>query len=202
MFTILRARAVISSARMATASSRRFQIVSTSQSSMHTSSVARDPKHTTDSYSREVDDSPPLDDTVHRVDPFNVIVQKPNRDIDAGWTATDQHPSSVEANKHTTDSYLKNEEADPVAPGSTVYTVDASKPVEKPNEPSPSGEWSRAGAQTEEYRHVEGAEKGPYTPKNGGKGSYGGQDSWAKTKEPKTSKPDKGPEAKSSGRRK
>ena len=91
-----------------------------------------------------------------------------------------------------------------MTPGSTVHRVDPEKPdvVQKPNEPMPSGEWSRAGTQTEEYRHVEGAEKGPYAPKDGDKGSYGAQDSWAKQKGPETSSSEEGPQAKSSTGRK
>lgn len=67
--------------------------------------------------------------------------------------------------------------------------------MQKPHEP-PSGVWSRAGVQFEEYRHVEGASK------NANEGRYGGRDIWVKEKGPETSKGDEGPEGKSNHGRK
>lgn len=97
--------------------------------------------HTPDSYSKEVDHTPPSDEKIHRVDPESDLVQKP-------------------------------------------YEV-------------PSGEWSRAGIKTDEYRNVEG-EKQPYAPKGGENSRYGAGKTLAEDKGPETSKSDEGPDRKSS----
>jgi hypothetical protein len=102
--------------------------------------------------------------------------------------------------KHTSDSYNKDVDGTP-PPDNTVHRVDPdSDRVQKPYEP-PSGEWSRAGVQTEEYRHVEGANQ-PYSPKGGNKGRYGSRLNWAEDKSPATSGKDEGPNAGSSKGRK
>ncbi|KDR77940.1 hypothetical protein GALMADRAFT_154983 [Galerina marginata CBS 339.88] len=106
---------------------------------------------------------------------------------------------ALQSDKHTSDSYSKDVDSEPPS-DATVHRVDPdSDRVQKPHEP-PSGEWSRAGVQTEEYRHVEG-KKEPYTPKGGDKGEYGARESWAKDKGPETSGREDGPEGKSSGGR-
>ncbi|KAF8815321.1 hypothetical protein BYT27DRAFT_7194625 [Phlegmacium glaucopus] len=97
--------------------------------------------HTPDSYSKEVDRTPPSDQKIHRVDPDSDLVQKPYE--------------------------------------------------------APSGEWSRAGIQTEAYRSVE-AEKQPYAPIGGENSRYGAGKSLAEDKGPETSKSDEGPDRKSS----
>ena len=108
--------------------------------------------------------------------------------------------SSPAGKKHTSDTYAKDVDTAPVE-DSSVHRVDPeSDVVQKPHEP-PSGEYSRAGTQTDEYRHVEG-EKQPYSPKDGDKGRYGSRNSWAEEKGPETAHPGDGPEGKSSGGRK
>jgi len=82
----------------------------------------------------------------------------------------------------------------------TVNRLDPdTEAVQRPHEP-PSGQWSRAGVKTDEYKHVEGGEgrKQPYTPPKGSKGNYGARGDWAEEKGPQTSGPDEGPDAKSS----
>uniref|UniRef100_A0A8H8CEI0 Uncharacterized protein n=1 Tax=Psilocybe cubensis TaxID=181762 RepID=A0A8H8CEI0_PSICU len=113
--------------------------------SIHISQARRSDKHTSDSYAKDVDDTPPADNSVHRMDPDSDRFQKPH-------------------------------------------------------EP-PSGPWSRAGVQTEEYRHVEG-EKQPYAAKGTNQGRYGSRMNWTEDKGPETSGGDEGPDAKSSGGRK
>lgn len=113
--------------------------------SIHTSQTRESDKHTSDSYAKDVDDTPPSDNTVHRIDPDSDRFQKPH-------------------------------------------------------EP-PSGQWSRAGVQTDEYRHVEG-EKQPYTAKGVDQGRYGSRMNWTEDKGPETSGGDEGPDAKSSQGRK
>ncbi|KAF9542628.1 hypothetical protein CPC08DRAFT_716930 [Agrocybe pediades] len=108
--------------------------------------------------------------------------------------------SSPAGNKHNTDTYAKEVDTTPVEDKS-VHRVDPdSENVQKPHEP-PSGDFSRAGTQTDEYRHVEGSDQ-PYAPKNGDKGRYGTRDSWAEEKGPETAHSGEGPEGKSSGGRK
>lgn len=113
--------------------------------SIHTTQAAQRDKHTSDSYAKDVDDTPPSDNTVHRMDPDSDRFQKPY-------------------------------------------------------EP-PSGEWSRAGIQTEEYRSVEG-KKQPYTPKGANAGQYGSRMNWTEDKGRETSGKEEGPDAKSSQGRK
>jgi hypothetical protein len=47
---------------------------------LHTSTAVKSEKlnHTTDTYQKEVDTTPPADNTVHRVDPDSDCVQKPH----------------------------------------------------------------------------------------------------------------------------
>jgi len=98
--------------------------------------------------------------------------------------------------KHTTDSYTKEVDSTP-APDKTVHRVDPdSDRVQKPYEP-PSGEWSRAGVETEEYRLAKGA-KQPYAPKGGDKGRPKSRQNWAEGKGSQTSGKAESPDAWSS----
>jgi len=108
--------------------------------------------------------------------------------------------SLLAGGEHTSDSYSKDVDSTPASEKSVHRLDPDSDKVQKPNEP-PSGPWSRAGVQTEEYRHVEGS-KEPYTAKEGIKGRYGARSDWAEEKGPETSSRDDGPEGKSSGGRK
>ena len=100
--------------------------------------------HTPDSYSKDVDHSPPSDAKVHRVDPDSDRVQKPYE--------------------------------------------------------APSGQWSRAGVKTDEYRTVD--EHHPYAPKGGESARYGARKTLTEDKGAEMSKSDEGPDGKSSrGRR-
>ncbi|KAJ7463190.1 hypothetical protein FB451DRAFT_463552 [Mycena latifolia] len=44
--------------------------------------------HTSDSYSKDVDSSPPSDSKIHRVDPSSENVQKPHEPPSGKWSAT------------------------------------------------------------------------------------------------------------------
>lgn len=100
--------------------------------------------------------------------------------------------------EHTPDSYAKDVDTSS-APDTSVHRVDPSNSdVQKPHEP-PSGEWSRAGVESEEYRHMEGGKgakggKEPYAPAGGSKGAYGSKQGWKEEKGPETSNPGEGPE--------
>ncbi|KAI0053760.1 hypothetical protein FA95DRAFT_1467133, partial [Auriscalpium vulgare] len=98
----------------------------------------------------------------------------------------------------TADSYFKDVDAEAPA-DSKVHRVDSSsEAVQRPHDP-PSGEYSRAGVRTEEYRSVDKQE--PYEAKSDGhqqeKLRYGGKD-----KGTETSHPGEGPEGASAGGRK
>ncbi|THH10300.1 hypothetical protein EW146_g8414 [Bondarzewia mesenterica] len=119
------------------------------------------------------------------------------------WNGDSESKPQVD---HTAESYFK--EADLTPPlDSTIHRVDSSSDsVQRPYE-APSGEWSRAGTQTEEYTHVD--RKQPYDVKtqNGGslegeKLRYGGKKPWSEEKGPETSKPDEGPTGKGAEGRK
>ncbi|CAA7263913.1 unnamed protein product [Cyclocybe aegerita] len=100
------------------------------------------------------------------------------------------------AGQHSPDTYSKDVDDTP-AEDKSVHRLDPnSDRVQKPHEP-PSGQWSRAGVQTEEYRHVEGRNQ-PYAPEGGDRGRYGAQKSWREDKGPETSGGDEGPDAKGS----
>lgn len=103
-------------------------------------------------------------------------------------------PITLISRKHTTDSYTKDVDSTPPS-DKTVHRVDPdSDRVQKPYE-APSGEWSRAGVQTEEYRHVEGA-KQPYAPKGGHKGGRPkSRQNWAEGKGRQASGKDESPDA-------
>src|SRR6266498_8405 len=67
--------------------------------------------------------------------------------------------STTPTPNHTPDTYLKEVDTTPVG-DKTVNRLDPdSDSVQLPDEP-PSGPWSRAGAMTEEYAHVESGEAG------------------------------------------
>ena len=119
MFAVIRARLALSNARP--------RVPHASASPISPITIISRDKHTTDSYTKDVDSTPPSDPAVHRVDPDSDLVQKPY-------------------------------------------------------EP-PSGEWSLAGVQTEEYRDVEGA-KQPHAPKGGRPKS---RQNWAEGKASQTS---------------
>ncbi|THU76866.1 hypothetical protein K435DRAFT_964779 [Dendrothele bispora CBS 962.96] len=104
--------------------------------------------------------------------------------------------------KYETDTYAKedlgvNEPSSHIASTKQIHKVDpTSDKVQSASGPV-SGQWSEAGAQTEEYRHVEKPNGQPY--KEPGKGErYGGMK--GDTKE--TSKPGEGPEGQAKGGRK
>ncbi|KAF8956835.1 hypothetical protein BDZ97DRAFT_145570 [Flammula alnicola] len=118
MFRTPQIRSVLSTSRITRLTGQR----NIPKSPIHTTASLLSGKHSADSYSKEVDCTPPEDTTVYRIDPESDLVQKPY-------------------------------------------------------EP-PSGEWSRAGVRTDEYRHVEGA-KQPYAPQGGDKGGYGARKSGA-----------------------
>lgn len=116
------------------------------------------------------------------------------------------HTSGTSTPNHTTDTYSKDVDTS-AAPDANVHRVDPSnEDVQKPYEP-PSGEWSRAGVQSEEYRHMEGGKdakggKEPYAPVGGDKGAYGSRQKWKDEKGPETSNPGEGPEGGSATGRK
>jgi hypothetical protein len=130
MFTVIRARSALSKTRP--------RIPHASAPPMSPIAMISRGKHTIDSYTKDVDSTPPTDPSVHRVDPDSDRVQKPY-------------------------------------------------------EP-PSGEWSRAGVQTEKYRHVEGAKK-PYAPTGGDKGRPKSRQNWAEGKGRQASGKDESPDA-------
>ncbi|KIM37754.1 hypothetical protein M413DRAFT_448270 [Hebeloma cylindrosporum] len=102
----------------------------------------------------------------------------------------------ISRDKHTTDSYSKDVDSTP-APDPAVHRIDPdSDRVQKPYEP-PSGEWSRAGDETDEYRHVEGV-KEPYAPKGEHKGYKElsrSRQNWAQGKGRQTSGKEESPDA-------
>lgn len=94
---------------------------------------------------------------------------------------------------HTPDSYSKDVDHTP-PPDEKIHRIDPdSDRVQKPYE-APSGEWSRAGVKTDEYRIVD--EKHPYAPQGGETARYGARKTLTEEKEAETSKSDNG---KSSG---
>ncbi|KAF5329366.1 hypothetical protein D9619_009459 [Psilocybe cf. subviscida] len=116
------------------------------------------------------------------------------------------HESGGSKPKHTPDTYSRDVDTSS-APDTSVHRVDPSNnDVQKPHEP-PSGEWSRAGVESEEYRHMEGGKdakggKEPYAPAGGSKGAYGSKQGWKEEKGPETSNPGEGPEGGSAAGRK
>ncbi len=99
---------------------------------------------------------------------------------------------------HSTDAYNKDVDTTPPE-DSTTYQVDPDVDVQKSTAP-PSGEFSRAGTSTSEYENVDTTSQ-PYAVP-GQSQRYGNVDEWRNDKGPETSKPDEGPEGKSSGGRK
>jgi len=84
---------------------------------------------------------------------------------------------------HTPDTYSKEVDTTP-ASDKKVNRIDPdTDAVQRPYEP-PSGPWSQAGVETEEYRLVESGEGGkqPYTLPDSGKGRYGTGGDWPKEK--------------------
>lgn len=119
----------------------RYPIKHSTQALTTTASVRQNQKdHTPDSYSKEVDRTPPNDEKIHRVDPDSDLVQKPYE--------------------------------------------------------APSGEWSRAGVKTDEYRNVGG--KRLYAPKGGKSSRHGAGKTLSEDNGHETSKGDEGPDGKSS----
>ncbi|KAF8636126.1 hypothetical protein AX17_003770 [Amanita inopinata Kibby_2008] len=110
-------------------------------------------------------------------------------------SSTARHPTSQ---KHSTDAYMKD--VDPTPPEDTsMYQIDPAADVQKSTEP-PAGEYSRAGAETNAYEHVDNSSH-PYAAP-GQTQRYGNRGVWAKDKGPETSGRDEGPEGKASGGRK
>ncbi|KAF6754058.1 hypothetical protein DFP72DRAFT_900278 [Ephemerocybe angulata] len=101
---------------------------------------------------------------------------------------------SFYSTKHNSDTYAKDD-ADTTTPSDgNVFRVDSSSEnVQTPTEPL-SGEWSRAGAKSEEYATSDSS----YKTKAGDQLQYGG----AKAKAPNATGKNEGPDAKgSAGRR-
>lgn len=108
---------------------------------------------------------------------------------------------SSDKTAHSADDYFKDVDTNPPA-DSTMHRVDSgSENAQRPHEP-PSGKWSKAGTQTNEYRTVNKEE--PYDAPGkdrGAKTGYGGvKDS--NEKAGRTGVPDEGPHAKDAGGRK
>ncbi|KAF5336885.1 hypothetical protein D9611_002912 [Ephemerocybe angulata] len=106
--------------------------------------------------------------------------------------AITKHCYSAKASpKHNSDTYAKDD-VDPSPPSdSSVFKVDSgSECVQKPTEKTLSGEWSKAGARTNEYASSDPA----YNTKAGKQPRYGGLEGEA----PKPSETNEGPEAKGS----
>ncbi|KAF8815302.1 hypothetical protein BYT27DRAFT_7156019 [Phlegmacium glaucopus] len=103
-------------------------------------------------------------------------------------------------NDHTPDSYSK--EVDCTTPSDQkIHRVGPESDLVQKLYEAPSGEWSRTGIKTDEYRSVEG-EKQPYTLKEGENSCFGAGRTPAEDKGPETTKSDEGPDRKSShGRR-
>ncbi|KAJ8086087.1 hypothetical protein PM082_004906 [Marasmius tenuissimus] len=82
-------------------------VASTSVAHLHTTSRQLNQKsgqHTTDSYSKDVDSTPPDDSKIHRVDPGSENVQKPHEPPSGKWSKTGaetayQHVSKSEPYK-------------------------------------------------------------------------------------------------------
>jgi len=95
---------------------------------------------------------------------------------------------------HSAESYFKDVDYAP-PPDSTVHRVDSSsEAVQRPHDP-PSGEWSRAGTLTEEYRHVDRSEPYDLASGSASKGNlrYGGKERYAQDKGAETSSAAEGP---------
>jgi len=108
----------------------------------------------------------------------------------------------ISSNKsHSADHYSKDVDTNPPS-DPTMHRVDAgSENAQRPHEP-PSGKWSQAGTQTNEYRTVDKEEPYDVPGKNkGAKTGYGAvKDSREKASRTGTS--DDGPDAKDAGGRK
>ena len=106
--------------------------------------------------------------------------------------------SALSTPNHTPDSYAKDVDATP-PPDSKIHRVDPhSEHAQKPYEP-PSGQWSKAGVQTDQYQTM--SKDQPYAAP-GEDRRYGGKEQYAKDKGPETSQPGSGPEgAESEGRK-
>ncbi|KAI0321973.1 hypothetical protein OF83DRAFT_1039821, partial [Amylostereum chailletii] len=101
------------------------------------------------------------------------------------------------------DSYFKDVDAEPPL-DPTVHRVDsASDAVQRPYE-APSGQYSQAGVETDEYRSVDKAQ--PYdVPENGHGGEklrYGGKEKYGVEKKAETSDASEGPDRKGAEGRK
>ncbi|KAF8873473.1 hypothetical protein BD779DRAFT_1569889 [Infundibulicybe gibba] len=94
---------------------------------------------------------------------------------------------------HTSDSYSKETDTTPPSDPKIHRLDPESENAQKPHEP-PSGEWSRAGTQTQEYASV--SKKKPYGApgEDSGGERYGARPEWAEEKGPETSNPGEGPE--------
>ncbi|KAF8635151.1 hypothetical protein AX15_000529 [Amanita polypyramis BW_CC] len=100
--------------------------------------------------------------------------------------------------EHSMDAYNKDVDMTPPK-DKTMYHVDPEAPVQRATAP-PSGEWSRAGMQTIQYAHVDKKNKHYAAP--GQPQRYGNMDVLAKKQAQETSRPNEGPEGKSSSGRK
>jgi len=108
---------------------------------------------------------------------------------------------SSDKTPHSAEDYFKEVDTNPPA-DSTMHRVDSSSEnAQRPHEP-PSGKWSQAGTQTNEYRTVDKEE--PYDAPGKDKGAKTGYGAVKDSKEKagRTGSPDEGPDAKDAGGRK
>ncbi|KAE9409149.1 hypothetical protein BT96DRAFT_984885 [Gymnopus androsaceus JB14] len=107
------------------------------------------------------------------------------------------HSSSVRraAQSHTSDSYNKDDTSVSPPPDSKIHRVDPNSDAQKPHE-SPSGPYSRVGAESAEYKNTDEKYDGDNDTR------YGGKKQYMEEKAPETSKRDEGPEGKNSQGRK
>ncbi|KAA1466627.1 hypothetical protein DENSPDRAFT_831489 [Dentipellis sp. KUC8613] len=105
--------------------------------------------------------------------------------------------------KHTADSYFKDVDSTLSEDPKTLTVDSSSEAVQRPHHP-PSGEFSRAGIQTDEYRSVD--KQHPYDAPNGAgkdqKLRYGARPQYLDEKGPETSGSEEGPTGRSAGGRK
>lgn len=112
------------------------------------------------------------------------------------FALADQESSN---NGHSAESYFKDVDSTPPS-DSTVHRVDSSSDaVQRPYEP-PSGQYSQAGVQTEEYRSTDKTYDTPGGGEN--KARYGATTPYEEDPNMKNGKPEEGPAQGSAGGRK
>lgn len=75
-------------------------LIHTSPSVYNKASKSNTP-HTTDSYSKDVDQNPPSDSTIHRVDPQSESVQKPHEPPSGEYSQAGTQTSEYQSVSHT-----------------------------------------------------------------------------------------------------